>query len=62
MSERRSNGRDRRSGERRARFSTISDVEIRPLYGPEDLADLDEARDLGRPGEYPFTRGIHPTM
>ena len=35
---------------------------IRPLYGPEDLADVDVGRDIGRPGEYPFTRGIHSTM
>src|SRR5437867_6754210 len=35
---------------------------IKPLYGPEDLADVDVERDVGRPGEYPFTRGIHPTM
>jgi len=35
---------------------------IKPLYGPEDLADVDVGRDIGRPGEYPFTRGIHSTM
>jgi methylmalonyl-CoA mutase N-terminal domain/subunit len=37
-------------------------VEIHRLYGPEDLAGWDETRDLGTPGEYPYTRGIHPTM
>ncbi len=36
--------------------------EKRPIYTPEDLAGFDVARQLGRPGEYPFTRGIHPTM
>ena len=35
---------------------------IKPLYGPEDTADVDGERDVGRPGEFPFTRGIHPTM
>jgi len=41
---------------------TISGVPIKPLYGPEDLAGMDLARDLATPGEYPFTRGVHPTM
>ncbi|MBI1848119.1 MAG: methylmalonyl-CoA mutase [Candidatus Rokubacteria bacterium] len=35
---------------------------VKPVYGPEDLAGFDPARDLGAPGEYPFTRGIHPHM
>jgi methylmalonyl-CoA mutase N-terminal domain/subunit len=39
---------------------TISDVPLKPLYGPEDLANLDLERDLGVPGAYPYTRGIHP--
>ena len=51
-----------RVGERVQRFSTISDVEIRSVYGPEDEAPRDSAPHIGRPGEYPFTRGIHPTM
>ncbi len=37
-------------------------IPVKPRYGPEDLAGFDPARDLGRPGEYPFTRGIHPEM
>src|SRR5262245_58771130 len=41
---------------------TISGVPIKPLYTPEDLAGMDPARDLGFPGEYPYTRGIHTTM
>jgi methylmalonyl-CoA mutase N-terminal domain/subunit len=48
--------------ERRARFSTASDIEIQDLYTPADVADLVEDRDLGRPGEYPFTRGVQATM
>ena len=45
---------------RRARFSTWSDVEV-PDPDPAD-APLDYAADLGFPGEYPFTRGVQPTM
>jgi methylmalonyl-CoA mutase, N-terminal domain len=43
-------------------FTTISGREIRPLYGPEDQAGLDYQRDLGDPGQFPYTRGIHETM
>ena len=35
---------------------------IKPVYGPDDLAGRDVERDVGRPGEYPFTRGIHAHM
>ena len=48
--------------ERREAFLTSSGTEIRDLYTPADLAGLDEERDLGRPGEFPFTRGVQPTM
>ena len=41
---------------------TSPGIEIRDLYTPADTAGLDEDRDLGRPGEYPFTRGVQPTM
>ena len=41
---------------------TLSDLPLKALYGPEDVAHLDLARDLGVPGEYPYTRGIHPMM
>ena len=37
-------------------------IPVKPVYGPEDLSGFDPARDLGQPGEYPFTRGIHPEM
>ena len=73
MAEGRDPGRDRwRDGararslkgapERRESFETSSGLEVRDLYTPADLADLDEDRDLGRPGEFPFTRGVQPTM
>ena len=48
--------------ERQAEFTTISSHPIRRLYTPLDTADLDYLRDIGFPGEYPFTRGIHATM
>jgi methylmalonyl-CoA mutase N-terminal domain/subunit len=48
--------------ERKERFETSSGIEIRDLYTPADTADLDEDRDLGRPGEFPYTRGVQPTM
>jgi len=48
--------------ERRERFETSSGIEIRDLYDPADTAGLDEGRDLGRPGEFPFTRGVQATM
>ncbi len=39
---------------------TISDVPLKAIYAPQDVADLDLAEDLAWPGEYPYTRGIHP--
>jgi methylmalonyl-CoA mutase, N-terminal domain len=50
------------AAERRPRFETSSGIEVRDLYTPADIAGLDEDRDLGRPGEYPFTRGVQATM
>ena len=43
-------------------FRTISGVPIGPVYGPEQLEGFDAARDLGAPGEFPYTRGIHRDM
>ncbi len=45
-----------------SRFTTISGVPIEPVYGPEQLGHLNPARDLGGPGEFPYTRGIHRDM
>jgi len=50
-----------RSAERK-RFMTSSGMEVNALYTPEALEGFDYSRDLGYPGEYPFTRGIQPTM
>jgi methylmalonyl-CoA mutase N-terminal domain/subunit len=49
-------------GDAEDRRSTDSDIEIRPLYEPRDLEGFDPERDLGLPGEPPFTRGIYPSM
>ena len=51
-----------RTPERLARFSTVSDEEIRDLYGPADVENIDYGKDLGFPGEYPYTRGVQPSM
>ncbi|HEY6042242.1 MAG TPA: methylmalonyl-CoA mutase family protein, partial [Anaerolineae bacterium] len=51
-----------RSPERRDEFITTSSEAINRLYTPLDNAEMDYGRDLGLPGEYPFTRGVHSTM
>ncbi|UCF40800.1 MAG: methylmalonyl-CoA mutase family protein [Gemmatimonadota bacterium] len=43
-------------------FVTQSSAEVNPLYTADDGAGMDYERDLGYPGSYPYTRGIHPTM
>ncbi|MGB9803881.1 acyl-CoA mutase large subunit family protein [Desulfofundulus sp.] len=44
------------------RFETVSGMEVKDLYTPLDIEDLDYERDLGFPGEYPFTRGVYRNM
>src|SRR2546425_1908260 len=51
-----------RQAEREPLFETISGQEVRPLYTEDDLADWDPERDLGFPGEHPYTRGVYPSM
>ena len=48
--------------ERKERFITTSSEAINRLYTPLDVADLDYMDQIGQPGEYPYTRGIHATM
>jgi isobutyryl-CoA mutase large subunit len=43
-------------------FDTMSGEELRPLYTSDDVRDLDEDRDLGYPGSFPYTRGVYPSM
>lgn len=43
-------------------FTTISNVPVDMLVTPDDIGDFDYSRDLGFPGQYPYTRGVQPTM
>ncbi|MEY3732951.1 MAG: hypothetical protein RL347_310 [Actinomycetota bacterium] len=43
-------------------MTTESGLPIEPVYGPGDLSDFDPAASLGEPGEFPYTRGVYPTM
>ena len=47
--------------DQKERFSTVSDLEIKRLYTPEDINNMDFARDIGVPGEFPYLRGNQPT-
>jgi methylmalonyl-CoA mutase N-terminal domain/subunit len=49
----------RESGERPVRFSTVSDMEVEPLYTADDAPG---SGSLGYPGEFPYTRGVYPSM
>lgn len=48
--------------ERMPRYSTISDMEIEPIYTLDDQNGRDDSQDIGLPGEYPYTRGVYPSM
>ena len=48
--------------ERSSRFSTVSDLEVKPLYTPLDIVNKDFFEEIGFPGKYPFTRGVQSTM
>ncbi len=48
--------------ERLPRFTTVSDLEIKGLYTPEDIREIRYSDEIGFPGIYPFTRGIQPSM
>jgi len=54
-------GRYRETPERPVRFSTVSDMPVDPLYTDDDVASDADAR-IGLPGEYPYTRGVYPSM
>ena len=51
-----------RMPERQEQFVTTSSEPVERLYTPLDVPELDYMEDLGLPGEYPFTRGVHPTL
>ncbi len=48
--------------ERQDSFKNLSEINIKRLYTPEDLENFNYTQDLGIPGQYPFTRGVYPTM
>ena len=48
-------------GERKANFQTVSLEEVKRLYSPSDIANIDPQDDLALPGQFPYTRGIHAT-
>ncbi len=52
----------KRNKERRESFATNSGIEVKRVYDPQDLEQFDYLAELGYPGEYPFTRGVQPTM
>ncbi|MEZ4586679.1 MAG: methylmalonyl-CoA mutase family protein [Gemmatimonadales bacterium] len=47
---------------RQEAFTTLSGLPVKELYTADDLQGVDPAKDIGFPGEYPYTRGVHPTM
>jgi methylmalonyl-CoA mutase N-terminal domain/subunit len=51
-----------RMPERKEEFISTSSEPIRRLYTPLDISSMDYLTDIGFPGEYPFTRGVHPTL
>ncbi len=53
---------EKRSEERQGERRTESGIEVKPAYKPEDLDGFDYAGKLGDPGEYPYARGVYPTM
>ena len=52
----------RKAPARLKRFSTVSDEEIDVLYTPDPLSNFDYEEDLGHPGQFPYTRGVQPSM
>ncbi|HKZ47112.1 MAG TPA: methylmalonyl-CoA mutase family protein, partial [Thermodesulfobacteriota bacterium] len=48
--------------EYKPKLTNLSNIEIKQVYTPEHVKDIDYAKEIGVPGEFPFTRGIYPTM
>jgi methylmalonyl-CoA mutase N-terminal domain/subunit len=57
-----SSGKTAATGERKQRFATLGGIPLKTVYTQEDLADRDAETSIGYPGEFPYTRGIYPTM
>jgi len=52
----------KKNPKRRERFKNLSETDIKNLYTPDDIADVDYLKDIGFPGEFPYLRGVHSTM
>ncbi len=52
---------EKKAQERKERFTTSSDIDLKRVYKPDDVPQ-DYAQEIGEPGQYPFTRGVQPTM
>ncbi len=52
----------KKNPERKQTFKNLSETEIKNLYTPDDIADINYLEDIGFPGEFPFLRGVHSTM
>ncbi len=48
--------------ERKTKFKNLSEIDIKNLYTPEDIKDLEYLTEIGFPGEFPFIRGVHPNL
>ena len=55
---------DKKDGKKQEPKKVIleSGIEVKPVYGPEDIKDIDFSSSIAKPGEFPYTRGIHPLM
>jgi methylmalonyl-CoA mutase, N-terminal domain len=62
MANRPTTGKPRAPAKPSERFTTISGMPLERVYGPEQLSDWSGESELGFPGEFPFTRGVYPTM
>ncbi len=51
-----------KAGQREEKFETLSEIEVNTVYDPTDIEHIDFVRDIGYPGEFPFTRGVYPNM
>ncbi|HCF71255.1 MAG TPA: methylmalonyl-CoA mutase, partial [Syntrophomonas sp.] len=50
-----------KKADQKERWSTVSDLEIKRIYGPEDIKDMDFEKDIGYPGQFPYLRGNQAT-
>ena len=52
---------EKKSPQASIKFTTVSGEEVKPLYGPDDISQINYTDQISSPGEYPYTRGIHET-